>query len=292
MTASYKVLSPTAILGYGFPEESFRRGMEKRPDLIGVDAGSTDPGPYYLGSGKSFTSRAAVKRDLGFMLAGALEAGIPCVIGSAGGSGARPHVQWTREIIEEIAAEFGLQFRMAVIYSDVEKAAVRSAFASGRIRPLHPAPELTAEDIEQSTRIVGQMGMEPVLEALAKKPDVILCGRAYDPVAFAAPAVAAGFDEGLALHMGKILECAAIAATPGSGADCVLGTLHEDCFVLEALNPSRRFTSTSAAAHTLYEKTDPYSLPGPGGTLDLTHCRFEEIDGRRVRSLRIAACAG
>ncbi|MCK7490600.1 MAG: hypothetical protein MZW92_01570 [Comamonadaceae bacterium] len=32
-----------------------------------------------------------------------------------------------------------------------------------------------------------------------------------------------GFDEGLALHMGKILECAAIAATPGSGADCALG---------------------------------------------------------------------
>jgi len=38
-------LSLIAILGYGFPEESFRRGMEKGPDLIAVDAGSTDPGP-------------------------------------------------------------------------------------------------------------------------------------------------------------------------------------------------------------------------------------------------------
>ena len=30
---------------------------------------------------------------------------------------------------------------------------------------------------------------------------------------------------GGALHLGKILECAAIAATPGSGGDCMLGTL-------------------------------------------------------------------
>jgi len=112
---------------------------------------------------------------------------------------------------------------------------------------------------------------------------VILYGRAYDPVAFAAPAIAAGYDESLALHMGKILECAAIAATPGSGADCVMGILEEDAFVLEALSPSRRFTATSAAAHTLYEKVDPYSLPGPGGTLDLSECRFEEMEGGRVR---------
>ena len=43
-----KVLSPTAILGYGFPESSFEEGMRRKPDVIAVDAGSTDPGPYYL----------------------------------------------------------------------------------------------------------------------------------------------------------------------------------------------------------------------------------------------------
>ncbi|HOA35093.1 MAG TPA: 3-methylaspartate ammonia-lyase, partial [Bacillota bacterium] len=48
------LLSPTAILGYGFPESSFSRGLSLNPDLIAVDAGSTDPGPYYLGSGSSF----------------------------------------------------------------------------------------------------------------------------------------------------------------------------------------------------------------------------------------------
>ena len=68
MKKEFIVLSPTAILGYGFPEESFYRGLEKNPDLIAVDAGSTDPGPHYLGSGKSFTDRIGVKRDLRYMI--------------------------------------------------------------------------------------------------------------------------------------------------------------------------------------------------------------------------------
>ncbi len=37
------------------------------------------------------------------------------------------------------------------------------------------------------------------------------------------------------------------------------------------------------AAHTLYEKTDPYVLPGPGGFLDLGKTRFEALEGGRVR---------
>ena len=81
----FRVLSTTAILGYGFPEASFRAGLAKKPDLIGADAGSTDPGPYYLGAGKSFTDRSAVKRDLRFMLKAGVERGIPVVVGTAGG---------------------------------------------------------------------------------------------------------------------------------------------------------------------------------------------------------------
>ena len=63
-----------------------------------------------------------------------------------------------------------------------------------------------------------------------------------------------GFSKALALHMGKILECAAI---PGSGSDCMSGTLDASGFVLEALNPDRRCTVTSVATHTLYEKSHP-----------------------------------
>jgi len=278
----FRVLSPTAILGYGFPEASFMRGIRRTPHLIAVDAGSTDPGPYYLGAGKSFTNRSNVKRDLCFMLKEGVRRNIPVVIGSAGGSGARPHVDWCVAIIREIAREEKLSFTMGVVYADIAKTMVRAYLRKNRIVPLDCVPRLTKTVLDESVNIVAQMGMEPIQAALRKGCGVVLCGRCYDPAVFAALPVQLGFDKGLSLHMGKILECAAIAATPGSGADCVLGTLKQGSFVLETLNPARSFTKESAAAHTLYEKSDPYHLPGPGGTIDISGCSFTELPGGRV----------
>lgn len=280
---SIAVLSPTAILGYGFPQASFERGLARRPDVIAVDAGSTDPGPFYLGAGKSFTSRAAVKRDLDLMLRGARRLRIPALIGSAGGAGAAPHLEWTRSIVEEIARERGLRFRMAVIPADIPKPVVRQALQAGGVEAMPCAAPLTEADLEATTYLVAQMGTEPLVAALDAGAEVVLCGRAYDPAPFAAPALRAGFDPGLALHMGKILECAAIAATPGSGSDCVLATLSADAFELEALSEEREFTTISTAAHSLYEKSDPYVLPGPGGTLDLTGTVYSDAGEGRVR---------
>lgn len=278
----FRVLSPTAILGYGFPEASFERGLNRNPNLIAVDAGSTDPGPYYLGIGKSFTDRAFVKKDLQYLLKAGVERKIPVVIGSAGGAGASSHLRWCQEIIEEIATEEKLSFKLGIIPADVEKKTVLSALARNKISPLKYVHELTPDHVKESTAIVAQMGIEPLQQALAEGCDVVLAGRSYDPAVFAALPVMLGYDPGLALHMGKILECAAIASTPGSGADCVLGILQSDSFILEPLNPKRRFTTESAAAHTLYEKDDPYHLPGPGGVLDLTDCKFKQLDSSRV----------
>ena len=277
------VLSPTAILGYGFPVTSFERGLARRPDVIAVDAGSSDPGPFYLGAGKSFTSRHAVKRDLELMLQGARCARVPLLVGSAGGAGAAPHLEWTQAIVEEIAREQGLRFRMAVIPADIPKDALRAALRAGRVSGMPCTGELSEADVDASTHVVAQMGPEPLLTALDAGAEVVLCGRAYDPVPFAAPALRAGFDPGLALHMGKILECAAIAATPGSGSDCVLATLWPDAFDLEALGEGRVFTTASAAAHSLYEKSDPYELPGPGGSLDLRGTTYTDLGEGRVR---------
>ncbi|MDD4745639.1 MAG: 3-methylaspartate ammonia-lyase, partial [Eubacteriales bacterium] len=92
----FRILSPTAILGYGFPLASFQAGLAKKPHLIAVDAGSTDPGPYYLGEGVSFTDRQAVKRDLALMLKAGIQNKIPVIVGSAGGSGADSHLAWCR----------------------------------------------------------------------------------------------------------------------------------------------------------------------------------------------------
>lgn len=278
-----RVLSPTAILGYGFPTESFQAGLERKPHIIGVDAGSTDPGPYYLGAGVSFTDRRAVKRDLALMLKAGRELKIPVVIGTAGGSGAGPHLKWCLEIIREVAAEEGLHFRMAVVHGELDKDFLRQKAAAGEIKVLPPGKPVTAEDIGDSTHIVGQMGMEPFIRALDAGAEVVVAGRAYDPAVFAAYPVMQGYDPGLALHMGKILECASIAAMPGSGSDCMMGYLRQDHFLLEPLNPGRRCTVTSVAAHTLYEKSNPYMLPGPGSIIDLTAAKFEQYNDNMVK---------
>ncbi|MCL1965500.1 MAG: DUF1446 domain-containing protein [Firmicutes bacterium] len=279
----FRILSTTAILGYGFPMASFEAGMARKPHLIAADAGSSDPGPYYLGAGVSFTDRGAVKRDLEIMLSAAVEHGIPVVIGTAGGSGANAHVNWCREIVEEIAREGNLHFKMAVIRAEIPKETVRKALRGGKVTPLHPAPPLTEENLDETVCIVGQMGVEPVIKALDQGAQVVVAGRAYDPVCFAAAAMRAGYDQGLATHLGKILECASIAAVPGSGSDCMFGYLGKDYFRLEPLSPARRCTTASVAAHTLYEKTNPYVLPGPGGSLDLTETKFEQETERIAR---------
>lgn len=278
-----RILSPTAILGYGFPMESFIEGMKRKPHVIAVDAGSTDPGPYYLGAGKSFTDFNSVKRDLEIMIPAALEAGIPVLIGTGGGSGGRPHVDFNLKIIEEIAREKKLSFKLAVIQSELDKDLIREKLGKGEISPLHPAEQLTEKDVDDAVRIVAQMGEEPFIKALEEGANVILAGRAYDPSVFSALAIKEGFDKGLAIHLGKILECASIAAIPGSGSDCMFGYLQKDGFVLEPLSPLRKCTTLSVAAHTLYEKTNPYILPGPGGAINLHECEFKQIDDNKVR---------
>src|SRR5260370_3634124 len=95
------VLAPEGMLGYGIPVRSMEEGLARNPDVLAVDAGSTDPGPYYLGAGVPFTSRRAVKRDLAMMLDAAHARRIPVLIGSAGGGGGRPHVEWLPNVSPE-----------------------------------------------------------------------------------------------------------------------------------------------------------------------------------------------
>ena len=278
-----RILSPTAILGYGFPMESFVEGMKRKPHVIAVDAGSTDPGPYYLGAGKSFTDYNSVKRDLGIMIPAAIGAGIPVIIGTGGGCGGYPHVEFCRRIIEEIANEKKISFKLAIIQSELDKELIKSKLRKGEVVPLHPAGPITEEDVDNTVRIVAQMGEEPYIKALNEGANVILAGRSYDPSVFAALAIKEGFDRGLAIHLGKILECASIAALPGSGSDCMFGYLQKDNFVLEPLSPLRKCTTLSVAAHTLYEKTNPYVLPGPGGAIDLHETEFTQVTDNMVK---------
>ncbi len=277
-----RILSPLGMLGYGFPLESFEAGLARRPHLIGADAGSTDGGPHKLGAGVGIVSRAATKKDLGLILRGGLEAGAPVVIGSAGGSGARAHLAWTREILEELIREQSRHVRVAYVHAELNKESLKAELAAGRISPLRNVPALTDKAIDSATAIVGQMGAEPIIRALEAGAQVVVAGRAYDPACFAAYAIWKGFPVGLSWHLGKILECGALCAVPGSAGDCMWGVLRHDGFTLEPLSPARVCTETSVAAHTLYEKSHPYLLPGPGGTLDLSRTTFRQVDDRVV----------
>jgi len=278
-----RILSPTAILGYGFPLESFKEALRREPHAIAVDAGSTDPGPYYLGAGASFTNGRAVRRDLELLLEAAVGNKIPLLIGTAGGSGGEPHLKRDLDLIMGIARESNLQFRLAVIHSEIGREKVRKSLRQGRITPLGPVPDLSEEVLDRTVRIVAQMGVEPVVGALDAGAQVVLAGRAYDPSVFAAPALRNGYDPGQSVHLGKILECGAIAAAPGSGSDCLFGRIGKGYFEVESVNSARRCTVSSVAAHTLYEKANPMVLPGPGGCLELTDARFEQIREDRVR---------
>lgn len=277
-----RILAPLGMLGYGFPAESFEAGLARRPHVIGADAGSTDGGPHKLGAGVGIVSRAATKKDLGRMVRGGLEVGAPVVVGSAGGSGAEVHLAWTRSILEEVLREGGHRARVAYIHAELDKEFLKRELAAERIEPLRNVPPLTDKAIDSATRIVAQMGVEPIIRALEAGAQIVIAGRAYDPACFAAYAIWKGFPAGPAWHLGKILECGALCAEPGSPGDGMIGVLRHDGFVVEPLSPARRCTTTSVAAHTLYEKSHPSLLPGPGGTTDLTACTFTEVGDRAV----------
>ena len=279
-----KIMSLCGLLGYGYEEASLNVAKQMDDiDYLGVDAGSTDPGPCYLGKGESFTNRAAVKRDIELALPWALEKKIPFIIGTAGGSGSDVHVEWAKEIIEEIAAEKKLNFKMAVIRTEVSADYVLEKFRAGKITELGPGLELNEENIKACSHIVSQIGIDPFIEALKTGADVILAGRACDTAIYSAPAIMNGMDEGLAAHMAKIMECGGLCAEPMAAADCMLATIEKDSFTLEPLNPKRICNVGRAAAHTMYEQGNPYFIYEPDGYADLRESKYEQVSPRAVK---------
>jgi hypothetical protein len=277
-----RVLSASGQLGYGIPADSLARGVERKPHFIGCDMGSIDPGPYYLGSGEMAAPTAMVERDLTLVIEAARKLDVPLVIGSAGTAGAAPQLAATLAIVRRIAAAKGLSFTVATIESDLDPAFVAAALQEGRLAPIGPMPMPDAAAVRACSHIVGQCGTETFIRALEAGADVVIAGRACDTAIFAAFPVMLGFDEGLALHMAKIIECTSLCCTPG-GRDSILATLTQDAFELESMNPSCHATPASVAAHALYEQADPFEVEEPGGTLDLRDARYEAIDAHRTR---------
>ncbi|WP_108660035.1 acyclic terpene utilization AtuA family protein [Acuticoccus kandeliae] len=276
------VLTPTGTLGYGFGDEALARGLAMGADVIAVDAGSTDPGPHYLGSGETLVSRFSTKKELRKLIRAGREKNIPLVVGSAGGAGTKAHVDWTADIVREIAREDGLHFKLATIYSDVPIERAKAAVRAGEVEDFEAGFELTEGLLDETVSLVAQMGFEPIDAALKAGADVVIAGRACDDCTIAAFPISKGGDVANAIHMGKILECGAFSAEPFA-MDVMLGILGPDHFHLEPGSEKRRASIASVAAHSLYERENPYKQAGPGHVLDLEKCAFEQAGERRVK---------
>ena len=180
-----KVLALSGILGYGYSIDAFNNALKQEIAVIGVDAGSTDQGPYYLGSGTAHTTKESVKRDIELSLPFALERKIPYIIGSAGTAGGNVNIEIVKDIINEIAEEKKLSFKMATIHTEITKEYLKKKLKEGKVKSLGP-PELTEIEIDNSVRLVSQIGAIPFIKALNEEPDVIIAGRSCDTAIYAA----------------------------------------------------------------------------------------------------------
>lgn len=163
MTADeFTILTPNAILGYGYRQDHFWYGIEKyKPAAIIVDSGSTDGGPFKLGSNKMTCGRASYIRDLEPMLAAAFHKKTKLLISSVGGDGSDKHVQEMLDIVSEISQRAGYSFKIATIDAGIDRQLLHARLARGQIHPCGPVDPLTASDVESAVDIVAQMGSEP-----------------------------------------------------------------------------------------------------------------------------------
>ncbi len=247
--------------------------MKQQPHFIACDAGTTDSGPFSLGSGRSNYPREGIKRDLEIVMAAAHKADIPVVVGSAGTAGIDAQVDWVVGIANEIAMERQFKVRAAAVHSEQSREYLKGLFRDGRIKPLDPAPPLDEALLDRTEHVVGMMGVEPLQKALEGGAKLVIAGRSSDSSLFAAMPIMKGFPEGLAWHAGKVMECGT-QVCESAGRGVIYARMTHDDLVVRPYGQGLRCTPQSVAAHSFYENGDPYLHAESSGTLDLTHSTY------------------
>jgi hypothetical protein len=277
-----RVLVPSGVLGSGCPQAAFDRGISFSPDVIAVDAGSTDSGPHYLGAGVSKMTRKAIKRDLRQLMIGRAKLGIPLLIGSCGTSGTDSGVDWVAEICAEIAAQEQQSLKVAQIYSEQDPRRLATYLANGAVSALPPAPVLTPERLAECDHIVALMGYEPFAAAIRNGADIVLAGRTTDTAVLAAVPLMRGLPAGPVWHAAKIAECGGLCTTQARQGGVML-SIDAGGFDVEPLHAANACTPYSVSAHMLYENAHPYALKEPGVLLNTKDALYTAIDERVVR---------
>ena len=276
------VLVPSGVLGLGFDLEALNNGVKNNPDIISIDGGSTDSGPYSLGSGTSKYSRAAIKAEWKSLMIARKKANVPLVIGSCGTCGTNGMVDWMENITIELAEELNQNIKIAKLYCQQEKNFIKKKFQLSKIFPLNPAPMLNDQLIDEMTNIVALAGAEQIQECINTGAEIILAGRTTDTAIISALPLMKGANPGSSWHGSKVVECGALCSTnPTSGV--VMVEFDKTGFTVEPMSKNAFCTSETVAAHMLYENADPYILYEPGGYMDVTYSNYYNIDKKKVR---------
>jgi len=101
---STRILVPSGVLGLGFDQKALDLGVLCKPDIICIDGGSTDSGPFYLGTGTSKYSRAVCKSEWRQLMIARASISVPLVITSCGTCGSDSMVEWMYEITSELVS--------------------------------------------------------------------------------------------------------------------------------------------------------------------------------------------
>ncbi|HWI82812.1 acyclic terpene utilization AtuA family protein [Ramlibacter sp.] len=281
-----KIICPNGHLGFApLRTESFELGVRAEPHYIAADSGSDDVGPVPLGSDTSTSPEAWQRHDLEHMLVAARRLAVPMIIGSAGDTGSNSRVDRYVRIIQELAQQHGMRkLRVGYFYSEVDKEALRGKMRRGQVvQGLDGFADLTDSELDATDRIVAMAGVHPYLELLRRGADVIIGGRSSDAAVFAAPALHHGFAADHAYYLGKVLECASFCAEPYGGKETVMGTISVEDVRVTAMHPQQRCTVASVSGHAMYERSNPYEEFFAGGRLDMSGCRYEQLDERTAR---------
>jgi len=279
---SVKVLIPSGALGLGFSEEALKIGLTHKPDIIAIDGGSTDSGPYYLGTGTSKYSKSRTKKEWEILMRARAEIGVPLLIGTAGTCGAGRAVDWLLDIAKEIASEAGQKVKICTVKCDQPADRVSKALSKGEVTALKPEIPISADIIEGCSNIVALAGIEQINHAIKTGADIIIAGRTTDTAVIAAYPISKGCHVGAAWHGAKIGECGALCTTkPGSGV--ILIEFDENGFEISPMDPEAEATPRTVSAHMLYENSNPFKLYEPGGYLDVTEANYSAVGKNKVR---------
>lgn len=279
-----KVFVPVGSLGAGINPDEVEAAIAKGMDCMAMDAGSTDSGAAYLAKGMSKNNRGAVKTDLQYLLDAWAKTKAPVIIGTAGQAGGDMNVDWTVDIVREIAKERGYTPKIAVLYSEQSAETLKAKNAVGKIKPLPPLGPLDDKTIDECLHIVALMGPEPFVAALEAGADIIIGGRSTDTAVLACYPIWKGAGLAAAWHAGKTGECGAQATVNTGGSRGVFLRVDRDSFDVEPVMESRGHCSPySVSAHMLYENSNPFRLIEPGGVLDVTNAHYEQISEAVVR---------